>query len=522
MLTPNEIERFSMMLDPQMKQLEERIMADIVRRIRINGEITRAADWQINRMQQLGVSVKTVQDEIQHALGLSDEDMEKLYSDIAERGYARDSKLYEATGKHRIPFEENAELQQLISSVANQTNETMQNITQSLGFAVRQPDGRIGWSPLAQYYQKTLDGAMLDIASGAFDYNTVLKRVVSEMTNSGLRTIDYATGHKNRVDVAARRALMTGMSQITAKINSDNMEALDTEYVEVSWHGGARPSHQEWQGKVYRWRRGGNTGAAVPVGNSPRQQAKQVQKVQYMAADGLTNGAESGIIKEKYIRDCEDYNQLQEYLENKYGIELDNNVKELDFATVKDSLYGVETVIKDYPQLGENLKKVKISRSGVMSCDGNTITFNPVYFKNSDKIVAECKEQSESRYWIKNSSPSSLGVHEAAHAVEQLLINANPAYEYDFMKTFAWNDCTEAKSIVTQAINEIKKTPFGKGKKKDDLVAAISRYAKKTDSETMAEAFADVFANEEQANPLSIRIREITKERYSKYLKGAG
>lgn len=257
MLKPNEIERFSMVLDPQMKQLEERIMADIVRRIRINGEITRAADWQITRLQQLGVSMEYVQNEIQRALGLSVEDIEKLYSDIIESGYARDNSLYEAVGVQQIPFEENAELQQLISSVATQTSETMTNITQSLGFATRDPSGKLTWSPLAQYYQNTLDGAMLDIASGAFDYNTVIKRVVNEMTNSGLRTIDYATGHKNRVDVAARRAIMTGMSQITAKVNSDNMDALGTEYVEVTWHGGARPSHQVWQGKIYHWRKGG-------------------------------------------------------------------------------------------------------------------------------------------------------------------------------------------------------------------------------------------------------------------------
>lgn len=99
---------------------------------------------------------------------------------------------------------------------------------------------------------------MLDIASGAFDYNTVLMRTVKQLTNSGLRSVDYATGWSNRVDVAARRAVMTGMSQLTAKVNEDNMTALDTEYVEVSWHSGARPSHQEWQGKIYHWPRGKN------------------------------------------------------------------------------------------------------------------------------------------------------------------------------------------------------------------------------------------------------------------------
>ncbi len=83
-----------------------------------------------------------------------------------------------------------------------QTNETMHNITQLLGFAQRGADGRISFTPIADYYQKTLDNAMYDISSGAFDYNTVLNRTVKEMTNSGLRTVDYATGWSNRVPVA--------------------------------------------------------------------------------------------------------------------------------------------------------------------------------------------------------------------------------------------------------------------------------------------------------------------------------
>ena len=150
----------------------------------------------------------------------------------------------------QIPFQENEPLQQLISSVTAQTNETMRNITQSLGFAQRGSDGRLSFTPIADYYQKTLDKAMLDISSGAFDYNTVLKRTVKDMTNSGLRTIDYATGWSNRVDVAARRAVMTGMTQLTAKVNEDNAEALETDWFEISWHSGARPSHW-WGGKWY-------------------------------------------------------------------------------------------------------------------------------------------------------------------------------------------------------------------------------------------------------------------------------
>lgn len=250
MYTASELERASMALDEPMKTLENSIMSDIVRRIRDNGEITAAADWQITRLVQLGMGMAEIQAAITEALGAAEDVTETLFTDVISAGYARDKSLYEAIGKVQIPFEENEPLQQLISSVTAQTNGTMHNITQSLGFAQRGSDGHLSFTPIADYYQRTLDKAMLDISSGAFDYNTVLKRTVKEMTDSGLRTVDYATGWSNRVNVAARRAVMTGMTQLTAQVNEQNAEALETEWFEISWHSGARPSHW-WGGKWY-------------------------------------------------------------------------------------------------------------------------------------------------------------------------------------------------------------------------------------------------------------------------------
>lgn len=251
MFKAGELEAVSMALEPQFRELEQRIMSDVVRRIKINGEVTRAADWQITRLAQLGESKREIKKTIKDTLGLSTEEINHLYKDIIRKGYERDAELYKYKGKTQIPFADNHELQQLIGAVSNQTNGELKNITQSLGFAKRGADGKLTFTPVADYYQKTLDSAMLDISSGAFDYNTVLKRTVKEMTNSGLRTVDYATGWSNRVDVAARRAVMTGMSQLTAKVNDSNAEQLGTDTFEVTAHGGARPEHQEWQGKWY-------------------------------------------------------------------------------------------------------------------------------------------------------------------------------------------------------------------------------------------------------------------------------
>ena len=250
MFSPSYLEGIPIPLEKAFRELEIRIMEDIVRRLKNNaGEIIRSADWLIYRLHELGESKEAIREYIKDALNLSEKELEKIYSGPLSEGYANDEALYKAVGKDFIRFEDNEPLQQLIRAIIKQTNSAFKNITQSLGFAVNK-NGVTSFTPLADFYQQTLDGAVLDIASGAFDYNTVLKRTVKELTNSGLRTVDYASGHSNRVPVAARRAVMTGFNQTVARINDYNAKELETDTFEVTWHSGHRPSHW-WGGGWY-------------------------------------------------------------------------------------------------------------------------------------------------------------------------------------------------------------------------------------------------------------------------------
>lgn len=250
-MTQGELEKIALPLQQNMSTLEVRVMSDIVRRIRVNGEITSTADWQMNRLYQMGVGKNEIKRAIAESLKLTDKQVAKLFKDAIGQEYIRNQQLYKNQGKKWIPFDENGELQDFVVSIRKQTGEELRNITQSLGFAIRGPNGRIVQSPLLEFYQGTLDDAMMNIASGTFDYDTVIRRTIQSMTNSGLRTIDYDSGWSNRVEVAARRAVMTGLNQLQGKINEQVAKDLKTDYFEVSWHGGARPEHQVWQGRVY-------------------------------------------------------------------------------------------------------------------------------------------------------------------------------------------------------------------------------------------------------------------------------
>lgn len=233
------------------QDLEERIMQDIVRRIMKAGEITSTADWQINRLRILGYSSEDIEKEIKKALNASYPEMFELYDKVINWEYVRNKDIYEQINAEYIPFEENGQLKQITEAIIDQSFDDLENVTNSLGFYLDYGNGQKVLTPLSQVYTKYLDAACYDIVTGAFDYNSVLRRVVTQLTNSGLRQIDYSSGRANRVDVAARRAVMSAVSQITGKISEYNAQKLGTEYFEVEWHAGARPTHAVWQGRVW-------------------------------------------------------------------------------------------------------------------------------------------------------------------------------------------------------------------------------------------------------------------------------
>lgn len=233
------------------QDLEEHIMQDIVRRIVKAGEITSTADWQINRLRILGYSSEDIEQEIKKTLNASYPEMFELYDKVINWEYVRNKGIYEQINAEYIPFEENGQLKQITESIIDQSFGDLENVTNSLGFYLDYGNGQKVLTPLSQVYTKYLDAACYDIVTGAFDYNSVLRRVVTQLTNSGLRQIDYSSGRANRVDVAARRAVMTAVSQITGKISEYNAQKLGTEYFEVEWHAGARPTHAVWQGRVW-------------------------------------------------------------------------------------------------------------------------------------------------------------------------------------------------------------------------------------------------------------------------------
>lgn len=200
-----DIEKISLRMENIWTSAESRIIQDIVRRIRKNGTITSTADYQITRMAELGRSSEEIEHILKETLNATYPDMYQLYDDVANWQYVRNNDIYEQVNGHFLPPEENEWMIQMSEAIKRQTADELSNLSQSYGFAVMM-GGRKVFMPFATYYQNYVDAAIMDILSGGFDYNTVIRRVVTQMVNSGLRTVDYANGHSNRTPVAVRRS----------------------------------------------------------------------------------------------------------------------------------------------------------------------------------------------------------------------------------------------------------------------------------------------------------------------------
>lgn len=244
------------------------------------------------------------------------------------------------------------------------------------------------------------------------------------------------------------------------------------------------------------------------------REVRQEQGQFYFKADLIPNNG----YNIKKISLAENFEDLSNCLDSK-SIKLDETVKNLNFNMVKRTLSSIVETADKYPGAFENLKIVTTSSEGVMSCSGSKITFNPEYYDNIDKLNAICKDCSDSGWWIKNSSIESLGVHEFGHSINWDLINKNPYIEIS-ERVHDWNNEETAKKIVSQACKEIKKTKYGEGLKYNEIRARQSEYGATKATEAIAESYADIYANKNNANPLSKKIVEIIDTLFEEYANG--
>ncbi len=224
------------------QQVEDEILQDVARRIGKMGTLTETADWQLWRYQQTEAVRENVVKLLAKYSGKSEATIRRLLKEAATEAMEREDAIYYHYNLEPTPFEESAALNNLLNAGARQTCGTWQNITATTANTV------------TGAFERTLDAAWGKVSTGAFDYKTAVKQAVDSLADD-MKFVTYPTGHQDSIEVAARRAVLTGVNQTAGRLQVARADEMGVEFVETSAHGGARPSHAEWQGR--RFHRGG-------------------------------------------------------------------------------------------------------------------------------------------------------------------------------------------------------------------------------------------------------------------------
>ena len=221
--------------------------------------------------------------------------------------------------------------------------------------------------------------------------------------------------------------------------------------------------------------------------------------------------------KQKRLRnasEAQDIDELRDYMNTNYHLRVSKTLDSVDFTEVRDIAQNAEDFIREFPQAAASIRRLEAQKKkknvfASASFFGG-VTINSSLYKNPSGIAQSYDSSVKSHFHPKGTTYKNITDHEFGHLLERALIQKDTSLSGP-AKAYAWNKCTKASAVISEAIKAVKQTPGGKGRLTNDIIKHTSDYAMKNRSEALAECVADYRANGANARQLSKEVWKILK-----------
>lgn len=239
MLTPEQLDHYPDSLVELCAQVEADILADMARKINAYDYYTAASAHQKQKLVELGNTYDDIMKRLSAVSGKSKEELRRIMQEAGTEALKNDDDIYKAAGLSLGNVNQSPALQAVLLAGLDKTNGLFKNLTNSAAAAG------------SRQFERALDLAYMQVTTGAFSHNEAIKHAIKQLSKSGLEAVVYNSGRVEHLDVAVRRAVLTGVNQTAAKLQIARADEMSCDLVEVTAHAGARPSHAVWQGGIY-------------------------------------------------------------------------------------------------------------------------------------------------------------------------------------------------------------------------------------------------------------------------------
>ena len=238
MLDPKYLEKFSDQLLGIIDTLTIAIISDMAKRIVKIGSVSESTKHQAEVLQNAGLVYKDTIKRVSQVSGYQNREVERMYQEAGVRNLKNEAVYYKQAGKDAVKLEQSNGMQRILQANVRKTCQELDNLTMTTAVKTQ--------SAFIQACNK----AQMKVSTGAFSYDKAIADAIKEAAVQGTEVL-YPSQHVDKLDVAVRRAVLTGVNQTAAEMNLQYAKDQNCDYVETTAHEGARPEHAVWQGKVF-------------------------------------------------------------------------------------------------------------------------------------------------------------------------------------------------------------------------------------------------------------------------------
>lgn len=239
MLKPEYLQRVPDGMIQLYAQAEMDILENMAVRIAHYGYWIPAVEHQAKMLEEAGMVREEILARLKTLTGRTDKELRRLMQEAGGVSLKSDDAVYRRQGLNPPPVSASEDLQKILQAGYEKTSGTFRNLTRTTARTA------------AHQFAQALDRAYMQITLGGMDYNTAIRSTIKQLSAEGVGAIRYPTGRTDTIEVAVRRAVVTGVNQTALRLQDARADEMGADLVGVSAHAGARPSHAQWQGGIY-------------------------------------------------------------------------------------------------------------------------------------------------------------------------------------------------------------------------------------------------------------------------------
>ena len=243
MLSPDYLERCTDEVIKLYDELSDMILRDIVDRlISLDFEASATAAWRMEKLQELGrLTYADALREIAKMTGKTEQALKKAFENAGTESMRFDNSVYKKAGLSPLPLAQSDGMLQVLTAGYKKCRGSLKNLTLTTANTAQSS------------FIQACNAAYMQVTSGAFSVNRAVKTAVASVGQSGTWVL-YPTGHRDRLDVAVRRAVRTGVAQTCGQLQIQQLDDMMWDVVDTTAHADARESHTVWQGGRFSYK----------------------------------------------------------------------------------------------------------------------------------------------------------------------------------------------------------------------------------------------------------------------------